>query len=249
MSWRWPSSALASPNASASAFSNRYSCRCHVRLSLNTFSLSTPSTSSSLCTGIKARLQSRYDNNKDVKKWKRLTVFEAAAKNVVKCTTGGTNTQFEEKEEVKEDVEFDCVGTGQDVDCLVSPSASSNSEETVALLGDDSVALGVVWEWAVLVSPFFFWGTAMVAMKEVIPKCGPFFVSAFRLIPAGFLLIAFATSRNRPFPSGLNAWLSISLFALVDAACFQVILFILSAYFCFRNNELSAFLLINIERW
>ncbi|QHN92398.1 WAT1-related protein [Arachis hypogaea] len=78
-----------------------------------------------------------------------------------------------------------------------------------------------LWELTVPVSPFFFWGTAMVAMKEVIPRTGPFFVSAFRLIPAGFLLIGFAASRGRPFPSGLNAWLSISLFALVDAACFQ----------------------------
>lgn len=58
-------------------------------------------------------------------------------------------------------------------------------------------------------------------MKEVLPKCGPFFVSAFRLIPAGFLLVAFAASRGRTLPSGFNAWLSITLFALVDAACFQ----------------------------
>lgn len=78
-----------------------------------------------------------------------------------------------------------------------------------------------LWEWAVLVSPFFFWGTAMVAMKEVLPKAGPFFVSSFRLIPAGLLLVAFAASRGRKPPSGLNAWLSITLFALVDASCFQ----------------------------
>ncbi|XLU78142.1 hypothetical protein S245_001563, partial [Arachis hypogaea] len=78
-----------------------------------------------------------------------------------------------------------------------------------------------LWELTVLVSPFFFWGTTMVAMKEVIPRTGSFFVSAFRLIPTGFLLIGFTASRGRPFPSGLNAWLSISLFALVDAACFQ----------------------------
>ncbi|CAH9106051.1 unnamed protein product [Cuscuta europaea] len=81
--------------------------------------------------------------------------------------------------------------------------------------------LGKVWEWTLLVSPFFFWGTAMVAMKEVLPKTGPFFVSAFRLIPAGFLLVSFAASQGRKFPSGLNAWLSITLFALIDAACFQ----------------------------
>ncbi|KAL9320189.1 hypothetical protein ACSQ67_012028 [Phaseolus vulgaris] len=61
----------------------------------------------------------------------------------------------------------------------------------------------------------------MVAMKEVLPKCGPFFVSAFRLIPAGFLLVGFAASRGKSLPSGFNAWLSITLFALVDATCFQ----------------------------
>ncbi|XP_031096362.1 WAT1-related protein At3g02690, chloroplastic-like isoform X2 [Ipomoea triloba] len=79
----------------------------------------------------------------------------------------------------------------------------------------------VFWEWALLVSPFFFWGTAMVAMKQVLPKTGPFFVSAFRLIPAGLILIFFAASRGRKFPSGIAAWLSIAVFALVDAACFQ----------------------------
>lgn len=80
----------------------------------------------------------------------------------------------------------------------------------------------VVLEWALLVSPFFFWGTAMVAMKEVLPKTGPLFISSFRLIPSGFLLVAFAASRGRKMPSGLNAWLSIALFSLVDATCFQV---------------------------
>ncbi|XP_027336672.1 WAT1-related protein At3g02690, chloroplastic isoform X2 [Abrus precatorius] len=114
----------------------------------------------------------------------------------------------------------DCVGTGQDVECLIeaeekeSESLSSSSSSTLCLAE-------ALWEWAVLVSPFFFWGTAMVAMKEVLPKCGPFFVSAFRLIPAGFLLIGFGAWRGRVFPSGFNAWLSITLFALVDATCFQ----------------------------
>ncbi|KAJ6672108.1 INNER MEMBRANE TRANSPORTER [Salix viminalis] len=78
-----------------------------------------------------------------------------------------------------------------------------------------------ITETAVLVSPFFFWGTSMVAMKEVLPLTGPFFVSSFRLIPAGLLLVAFAGFKGRPLPSGPTAWLTISLFALVDASCFQ----------------------------
>lgn len=35
------------------------------------------------------------------------------------------------------------------------------------------------------------------------------------------MLVGFAALRGRNFPSGFNAWLSITLFALVDAACFQ----------------------------
>lgn len=125
--------------------------------------------------------------------------------------------------------EVDCVGTGLDVECVVSSESDDllktpNSKKFVPLEVEEKSQVilgGVMWEWAVLVSPFFFWGTAMVAMKEVLPKTGPFFVSSFRLVPAGLLLVAFAASRGRKFPSGLNAWLSISLFALVDATCFQ----------------------------
>lgn len=62
----------------------------------------------------------------------------------------------------------------------------------------------------------------MVAMKEVLPKTGPFFVASFRLIPAGMLLIGFAGLKGRKMPSGVMAWFSIALFGVVDAACFQV---------------------------
>ncbi|KAK8945009.1 WAT1-related protein [Platanthera zijinensis] len=61
----------------------------------------------------------------------------------------------------------------------------------------------------------------MVVMKEVIPKLGPFFVSAFRLIPAGAILIGFAAAKGRQQPVGLLAWISILLFGVVDGACFQ----------------------------
>ncbi|XP_047318129.1 WAT1-related protein At3g02690, chloroplastic [Impatiens glandulifera] len=114
---------------------------------------------------------------------------------------------------------MECIGTGIDVECQVS---SEKEEETFKEIGikDDSF-FNTLWEWALVISPFFFWGTAMVAMKEVLPKTGPFFVSSFRLIPAGLLLVSFAGFRGRSFPSGAMAWLSISLFALVDATCFQ----------------------------
>ncbi|XP_027079227.1 WAT1-related protein At3g02690, chloroplastic [Coffea arabica] len=133
--------------------------------------------------------------------------------------------------------EVDCVGTGQDVECVVVPSTAPSSKplddklpqnpgknDLDSSLSSSNLAgelVEAVWEWGLLISPFFFWGTAMVAMKEVLPKTGPFFVSSFRLIPAGLLLVGFAALKGRRFPSGFNAWFPIFLFALVDAACFQ----------------------------
>ncbi|CAI9299049.1 unnamed protein product [Lactuca saligna] len=114
--------------------------------------------------------------------------------------------------------EIDCVGTGTDVECVFPSEGKGDYEITEPVTAS---LTDVVLEWALLVSPFFFWGTAMVAMKEVLPKTGPLFISSFRLIPSGFLLVAFAASRGRKMPSGLIAWLSIALFALVDATCFQ----------------------------
>ncbi|KAH9673658.1 WAT1-related protein [Citrus sinensis] len=115
----------------------------------------------------------------------------------------------------------DCVETGTDVECLISPTDKEEIEQEQVEQDGQVMELGMLLEWAVLVSPFFFWGTAMVAMKEVLPKAGTFFVAAFRLIPAGLLLITFASSQGRKLPSGFNAWVSIFLFALVDASCFQ----------------------------
>ncbi|XP_068647022.1 WAT1-related protein At3g02690, chloroplastic [Aristolochia californica] len=145
----------------------------------------------------------------------------------------------------------DCVGTGTDVECVAVSASSSKEEDGDAspLLDTNAQASAPVsnpqtrrllplelqldldetqkssfyqlWESLLLISPFFFWGTAMVAMKEVLPKAGPFFVSAFRLIPAGALLVSFATLTGRKQPSGFAAWLSILLFGAVDATCFQ----------------------------
>lgn len=72
-----------------------------------------------------------------------------------------------------------------------------------------------------LIAPFFLWGTAMVAMKGVIPHTTPLFVAGVRLVPAGMLLLGAAAVMGRPQPKGWAAWLWISLFALVDAALFQ----------------------------
>ncbi|KFK37724.1 hypothetical protein AALP_AA3G021300 [Arabis alpina] len=134
--------------------------------------------------------------------------------SVVRRSTTSNKNVEETEPSSSSSSSVDCVGMGSDVECVFNGEEEENSG---ILNGGD----GSLLEWTVLISPFFFWGTAMVAMKEVLPITGPFFVASFRLIPAGLLLVAFAVYRGRPMPKGLNAWLSIALFALVDATCFQ----------------------------
>ncbi|MDZ8023373.1 MAG: DMT family transporter [Nostoc sp. SerVER01] len=72
-----------------------------------------------------------------------------------------------------------------------------------------------------LVAPFFLWGTAMVAMKGVIPHTTPLFMAGVRLLPAGVLILIAAAFMGRPQPKTWAAWLWIALFALVDGTLFQ----------------------------
>lgn len=72
-----------------------------------------------------------------------------------------------------------------------------------------------------LIAPFFLWGTAMVAMKGVIPHTTPLFMAGLRIVPAGVLILIAAALMGRPQPQGWKAWLWISLFALVDGSLFQ----------------------------
>jgi drug/metabolite transporter (DMT)-like permease len=80
-----------------------------------------------------------------------------------------------------------------------------------------------------LVVPFFLWGTAMVAMKGVMPHTTPLFMAVIRLIPAGILVLLFALlpieggdpNAKRLQPQGWQAWAWIWLFALIDGTLFQ----------------------------
>jgi drug/metabolite transporter (DMT)-like permease len=75
-----------------------------------------------------------------------------------------------------------------------------------------------------VILPFFLWGTAMVAMKAVLPQTEPLFLAGMRIMPAGLLVIAAASWLGRSQPQGWQAWLWISLFALVDGFLFQFFL-------------------------
>ncbi|PSB30185.1 DMT family transporter [Stenomitos frigidus] len=72
-----------------------------------------------------------------------------------------------------------------------------------------------------LIAPFFFWGTAMVAMKGVIPNTTPLFMAGVRLVPAGVMVLGAGMLMGRPQPKGWAAWLWILLFAVVDGSLFQ----------------------------
>ncbi len=72
-----------------------------------------------------------------------------------------------------------------------------------------------------LIAPFFFWGTAMVAMKAVIPNTTPLFMAGVRLVPAGAIVLLVAAILGKPQPKSWIAWLWISLFAFVDGTMFQ----------------------------
>ena len=72
-----------------------------------------------------------------------------------------------------------------------------------------------------IIAPFFLWGTAMVVMKALLPQTSPMFMAAVRLIPAGILIILGAAYFGRQQPKDWQAWLWISLFALVDGTMFQ----------------------------
>lgn len=72
-----------------------------------------------------------------------------------------------------------------------------------------------------LIAPFFLWGTAMVAMKGVLPNTSPFFLAGVRLLPAGILVLITAAILGKPQPKGWAAWLWIGGFALIDGTLFQ----------------------------
>jgi drug/metabolite transporter (DMT)-like permease len=75
-----------------------------------------------------------------------------------------------------------------------------------------------------LVAPFFFLGTSMVVMKYIIPDTTPMFLAAFRLLPAGIIILMVAALKKLPQPKTLTAWLWILLFGIVNGAMFQGLL-------------------------
>jgi len=117
--------------------------------------------------------------------------------------------------------EVECVGVGMEASCDVSGTFDAGDERTRATEDAEDDALAGALGSLALISPFFLWGTSMVAMKEVLPVTSPMFVATVRLVPAGLILVAWALSKGRPMPKSASAWGAIAAFALVDATMFQ----------------------------
>jgi drug/metabolite transporter (DMT)-like permease len=98
--------------------------------------------------------------------------------------------------------------------------AAASSAATAAVAAAPAPALSVLGT-ALLLAPFFLWGTSMVCLKLVLPHTSPLFCAAVRLLPSGALLVAFAAARGRAQPSGAAAWAAVALFGLVDGTAFQ----------------------------
>ena len=130
----------------------------------------------------------------------------------------------------KSSSDLSCIGTGSEVKCVVpqrEEGASSGKDlgnGTVAMEADEKEVqsfASFVLESLLLISPFFFWGTSMVAMKQLDVHTTPLFIAAWRLLPAGFVLLAWAALTGRKQPETPMAWVAVSLFALVDGTFFQ----------------------------
>lgn len=106
--------------------------------------------------------------------------------------------------------ELTCVGVGQDVSCMSSTEDKEEADSSHSIL--DTI---------LLISPFFFWGTSMVAMKELSPHTTTLFLAAWRLIPAGIVLLLWAYASGRPNITSTMGWLAVALFGVIDGTCFQ----------------------------
>lgn len=191
--------------------------RCAVSMMRTSSSLSSPSSS--------RRVKSRVRAERDVDGVGVGAVAESEARSAdegLECVASTMGAECVIPEPVVNEREVSCVGVGMEASCDVSmdlDDADAGASERVAeaTTSDATSLFGSL----ALVSPFFLWGTSMVAMKGVLPVTSPMFVASVRLIPSGSILVAWALSKGRPLPKSAKAWSAVALFAVIDAAMFQ----------------------------
>ena len=159
--------------------------------------------------------------------WQRPTEIRSRRRLAASTERGEDNTATPDRTTAADP---QCYGTGMEVECTVpeyaerpdasqDPSNSSTSSSTSSTSSSSSTMLSQLVDTALLISPFFFWGTSMVAMKTL--DMPPMFMAAWRCLPAGAVLLVWAKLKGEKGPSSAVGWLAVSLFGLVDGACFQ----------------------------
>lgn len=183
-------------------------------------------TSSSLSSPPSSRrVKSRVRAERDVDGVGGGAVAESEARSAdegLECVASTMGAECVIPEPVVNEREVSCVGVGMEASCDVSmdlddADAGASDRVAEATTSDATSLFGSL----ALVSPFFLWGTSMVAMKGVLPVTSPMFVASVRLIPSGLILVAWALSKGRPLPKSAKAWTAVALFAVIDAAMFQ----------------------------
>lgn len=137
----------------------------------------------------------------------------------VECVASTMGAECVIPEPTREARGVECVGVGMEASCdaeALADEAGASAGASAAASASGGAAANLA-----LVSPFFLWGTSMVAMKGVLPVTSPMFVASVRLIPSGLILVAWALSKGRPMPKTATAWGAVAAFAVVDAAMFQ----------------------------
>jgi len=178
---------------------------------------SSSSSSSSRCVRSRVRAEQDADGVGAVAESQARSADEG-----LECVASTMGAECVIPEPVVNEREISCVGVGMEASCDVSMDvddrvASASERVAEATTSDVASLFGSL----ALVSPFFLWGTSMVAMKGVLPVTSPMFVASVRLIPSGLILVAWALSKGRPLPKSAQAWTAVALFAVVDAAMFQ----------------------------
>jgi len=155
----------------------------------------------------------------------RRRVAQAASNNNNSTDTNKSNSMTASNDtSTAEDLA--CYGVGAEVECVVpeyeiDDLSNGNDSSPSSPLSTTRERVAPFIETLLLISPFFFWGTSMVAMKELGPHTTPLFLAAWRLIPAGIVLLTWAQATGRKQPNSSMAWLAVALFGLADGTMFQ----------------------------
>lgn len=119
-------------------------------------------------------------------KWSRQVRVRATESNRTSTEAAVSTDAGTKKGSLSSNGGVDCVGEGQTVTCTVpdqegvdaasaEAQATNGSSSSLAQSSSGDTFMAEALGLLLLISPFFFWGTAMVAMKVAAPHSTPLF--------------------------------------------------------------------------